>query len=100
VAVSIFGDRAYRLAIGVTGNHQDAEEPVQDAFWNVIRKIDTFRGDASLGSWIYRITANAAYQKRPRRLLQRLVRRLRLGATAAAPPPGTTPPLRGGTSAG
>jgi hypothetical protein len=50
--VSIFGDRAYRLAIRITGNQSDAEEAVQDAFWNVIRKIDTFRGDASLGSWI------------------------------------------------
>ena len=28
----------------------------------MVRKIDTFRGDSSLGSWIYRITANAAYQ--------------------------------------
>jgi RNA polymerase sigma-70 factor (ECF subfamily) len=64
--VSMFGDRAYRLAIGITGNQQDAEEAVQDAFWNVIRKIDTFRGDAALGSWIYRITANAALQRRRR----------------------------------
>ena len=62
--VSTFGDRAYRLAIGLTGNQQDAEEAVQDAFWNVIRKIDTFRGDAALGSWIYRITVNAANHKR------------------------------------
>jgi RNA polymerase sigma-70 factor, ECF subfamily len=62
--VSIFGDRAYRLAIGITGNHQDAEEVVQDAFWTVIRTIDTFRADAALGSWIYRITANAALQRR------------------------------------
>ena len=62
--VSIFGDRAYRLAIGITGNPEDAEEAVQDAFWNVVRKIDTFRGDAALGSWIYRITLNAAYRRR------------------------------------
>ncbi len=62
--VSMFGDRAYRLAIAITGNQQDAEEAVQDAFWNVIRKIDTFRGDAALGSWIYRITTNAAYRSR------------------------------------
>jgi len=60
--VSTFGDRTYRLAIGITGNQQDAEEAVQDAFWSVIHKIDTFRGDAALGSWIYRITANAAYR--------------------------------------
>jgi RNA polymerase sigma-70 factor, ECF subfamily len=62
--VSTFGDRAYRLAIGITGNQQDAEEAVQDAFWSVINKIDTFRGDAALGSWIYRITVNAAKNKR------------------------------------
>jgi RNA polymerase sigma-70 factor (ECF subfamily) len=62
--VATYGDRAYRLAIGITGNQQDAEEAVQDAFWSVIQKIDTFRGDAALGSWIYRITANAANRKR------------------------------------
>ncbi len=64
--VATFGDRACRLAIGITGNQEDAEEAVQDAFWNVIRKIDTFRGESSFRSWIYRITANAAYQKRRR----------------------------------
>src|SRR5437016_8497542 len=56
--VATFGDRACRLAIGITGNQEDAEEAVQDAFWNVIRKIDTFRGESSFRSWIYRITAN------------------------------------------
>jgi RNA polymerase sigma-70 factor, ECF subfamily len=61
--ISAYGDRAYRLAARITGNEQDAEEAVQDAFWNVIQKIDTFRGDAGLGSWLYRIVANAAYTK-------------------------------------
>ncbi len=58
-----FGDRVYRLAMRITGNEQDAEEVVQDAFWSVLRHIDTFRGESLLGSWIYRITANTAYQK-------------------------------------
>jgi RNA polymerase sigma-70 factor, ECF subfamily len=62
--VSTFGDRAYRLAMSITGNREDAEEAVQDAFWSVMRKIDTFRAEAALGSWIYRIVANAAYHKR------------------------------------
>jgi RNA polymerase sigma-70 factor, ECF subfamily len=61
--VATYGDRAYRLATGITGNAQDAEEVVQDVFWTVIRKIDTFRGDSAFGSWFYRIVANAAYQK-------------------------------------
>jgi RNA polymerase sigma-70 factor (ECF subfamily) len=59
----VYGERAYRLALGITGNEQDAEEVVQDAFWAVIRKIETFRGEAAFGSWLYRIVANAAYQK-------------------------------------
>jgi RNA polymerase sigma factor (sigma-70 family) len=58
-----YGDRVYRLALRITGNEQDAQEVVQDAFWSVLRHIDSFRGESLLGSWIYRITANAAYQK-------------------------------------
>jgi RNA polymerase sigma-70 factor (ECF subfamily) len=61
--VTTYGDRAYRLAAGITRNTQDAEEVVQDAFWSVIRKIEMFRGESAFGSWLYRIVANAAYQK-------------------------------------
>ncbi len=61
--VASYGGRAYRLAIGITGNQRDAEEVVQDALWKVVRKIDTFTGDSPFGSWLYRIVANAAYDK-------------------------------------
>ena len=61
--VSTYGERAYRLASRMTGNGEDAQEVVQDAFWTVIRKIDMFRGESAFGSWLYRIVANAAYQK-------------------------------------
>jgi RNA polymerase sigma-70 factor, ECF subfamily len=61
--VATYGERAYRLATSITGNEQDAEEVVQDAFWTVVRKIETFRGESAFGSWLYRIVANAAYQK-------------------------------------
>src|SRR3989441_1730840 len=62
--VTRYGERAYRLARRITGNGQDAEEVVQDAFWTVVRKIDTFRGESAFGSWLYRIVANVAYQAR------------------------------------
>jgi RNA polymerase sigma-70 factor (ECF subfamily) len=58
-----YGDRVYRLAIRITGNEQDAEEVAQDALWTAARKIDTFKGESAFGSWLYRITANTAYQK-------------------------------------
>ena len=69
--VAGYGDRVYRLAIRITGNSSDAEEVVQDALWTVTRKIDSFRGTAAFGSWVYRITANAAYQKRRGRRVER-----------------------------
>jgi len=61
--VTAYGDRVYRLAVRITGNPSDAEEVAQDALWTASRKIDTFRGAAAFGSWLYRITANTAYQK-------------------------------------
>ena len=61
--VGRYGARAYRLAIAITRSAADAEEVVQDAIWSVVRKIHTFRGDAALGSWLYRIVTNAACQK-------------------------------------
>ena len=61
--VAAYWDRVYRLAIRITGNASDAEEVVQDALWTASRKIDTFRGAAAFGTWLYRITANTANQK-------------------------------------
>ena len=69
--VAAYGNRVYRLAIHITGNSSDAEEVVQDALWAATRKIDTFRGTAAFGSWLYRITTNAAYQKRRGRRVER-----------------------------
>src|SRR4029434_10966887 len=45
------------------GANEDAEEAAQDALWTAARKIQMFKGESAFGSWIYRITANAAYQK-------------------------------------
>ena len=55
--------RLYRVAYGITRNDADAEEVVQDAFLALFRKIDGFEGRAALGSWLYRVTTNAALIK-------------------------------------
>jgi RNA polymerase sigma-70 factor (ECF subfamily) len=61
--VERFGDRVYRLTMRITGQAEDAEEAAQDALWTAARKIDMFKGESAFGSWLYRIAANAAYQK-------------------------------------
>ena len=61
-------DAAYRsriqqLALRYVRNPEDAEEVVQDVLLKVHLKIDAFRGDAALSSWIYRITFNTVMSR-------------------------------------
>ncbi len=50
----------YNLALRVTGNISDAEDAIQDAFLNIYKDLDNFRGDSAIFTWLYRITMNAA----------------------------------------
>lgn len=59
-----YSPRLYRVAFGITRSHTDAEEVVQDAFLTLFRKIDSFEGRSALGTWLYRVAANAALIKR------------------------------------
>jgi len=59
-----YSSRVYRVARGITRTDSDAEEVVQDVFLTLARKIDSFEGRAALGTWIYRVTTNAALLKR------------------------------------
>jgi RNA polymerase sigma-70 factor (ECF subfamily) len=62
--VARYGGRIYRVARGITRNDADAEEVVQDVFFTLVRKNETFEGRAALGSWLYRIATNLALNKR------------------------------------
>jgi len=59
-----YGSKIYRLAFGVTRNQADAEEVLQDVLLTLARKGGSFEKRSALGSWIYRITTNAALNKR------------------------------------
>jgi RNA polymerase sigma-70 factor (ECF subfamily) len=58
-----YGAKIYQLAFRYLRNREDAEEVAQDVLLKVHQKIDAFRGDAALSSWIYRITFNAAMSR-------------------------------------
>jgi RNA polymerase sigma-70 factor, ECF subfamily len=60
---STYGPRIHQLAFRYLKNWEDAEEVTQDVLMKVHRKIDAFRGDAALSSWIYRITFNTAMSR-------------------------------------
>jgi RNA polymerase sigma-70 factor, ECF subfamily len=60
---SAYRSRIQQLALRYVRSPEDAEEITQDVLMKVYSKIDAFRGDAALSSWIYRITFNTAMSR-------------------------------------
>ncbi len=56
--VEAYDERVFRLVFRMLGRRDEAEDMVQEVFVQVFKAIDTFRGDAKLGTWIYRIAIN------------------------------------------
>ena len=60
VLVERHSHAVFRLAYRMTGNGQDAEDVVQEAFLRAFRRLNQFAGQASFGVWLHRITANCS----------------------------------------
>ena len=58
--------RVFSVAWRVLGDWGLAQDVTQDVFLQLAERISTFRGDAGLTSWIYRITVNRAIDARRR----------------------------------
>jgi RNA polymerase sigma-70 factor (ECF subfamily) len=82
-------DRAYALALRMTGSAADAEEVAQDAFVRAWRALPAFRFEAAFGTWLHRIVARLALDRR-----EVLVRRAKREAPedAAPEPEAPAPP--------
>lgn len=61
-------DLVFRLAVSILGQGliPEAEDVTQEAFLKAHRSLDSFRGDAEFGSWIYRIAYNQAVNLKSR----------------------------------
>lgn len=62
----------FNLALGYVRSREDAEEITQDVFIDVFRTVATYKGEASVTTWLYRITVNKSldflkHQKRQKR---------------------------------
>jgi len=62
-----YAPRIYNIARRMLGNDADAEDVTQDVLLQVVRKLDTFRGDAQIATWLHRVTVNAALAHRQKR---------------------------------
>lgn len=50
--------RIFSLACRMLGNQTDAEDMLQEIFLSAHRKLDSFRGESALGTWLYRLATN------------------------------------------
>lgn len=60
--------RVYRAVAGITaGSGMDVDDLTQECFLKAYRNIDSFRGDSSLYTWVYRIARNVCLDALRRR---------------------------------
>jgi RNA polymerase sigma-70 factor, ECF subfamily len=61
VLVERYSPLVYRVAYRLTGSENDADDVVQETFLRAYRRLDLFEDRSQLGSWLYRIASNCAY---------------------------------------
>lgn len=60
VLVSQYSEKIYWTVRHIVGTHEDTDDVVQETFIKVWNKLDDFRGDSKIGTWLYRIAVNEA----------------------------------------
>lgn len=68
--VDLYGKKIFRLALQLSGERFDAEDIVQEVFFNVLRHIQSFRSDSGIQTWLYRITVNEFLKSKRGKLKQ------------------------------
>jgi len=67
--VSRYHQKVYMVILGLLRNREDALDVAQETFFRAYRKINSFQGDSSFYTWIYRIAVNMSIdaQRRQKR---------------------------------
>lgn len=54
----------FRLALRMLGQREEAEDVVQETLISAYRRLETFRGDADFGTWLYAIACKLCLKRR------------------------------------
>src|SRR4051794_29438881 len=57
----------YSVARRMLDTDADAEDVTQDVLLKAMQKLDSFRGEAAVTTWLYRVTVNAVLALRRKR---------------------------------
>ena len=66
----LYSKAMYNVGYRITRSEADAEDVLQEAFISAFRNLESYRGDASFGSWIKRIVVNKAINLLKKRKLE------------------------------
>lgn len=58
--IETYQERLYYHIRRMVGNHDDADDVLQNTFIKVFRYVDKFKGDSALYTWLYKIASNEA----------------------------------------
>ncbi len=61
--VNRYERKIFRLALNITGNREDAEDVLQEAFLKAYTNLDRFQGDSRFYTWLVRIAVNEGLMK-------------------------------------
>ena len=87
-------NRLFNTILHVTGNREEAEDVVQDAFFQAYTKLDSFRGNSSFFTWLYRIAFNLAVTRQRRKKVEAAARKQREAAAGDLSDADESPPER------
>ncbi len=59
-----FQSPVYNLAYRLLNDQADASDVAQEVFLKIFRNVNSFRGDSSLRTWVYRIAVNESHNRR------------------------------------
>jgi RNA polymerase sigma factor (sigma-70 family) len=93
ILVARYHPRIFKLVRGILNDWHQSEDVCQEVFTTVFRRLGSFRQDASIATWIYRVAVNAALKARKR------LRRLPVGGLSEEVMSSSQLPSRGPVSA-
>jgi RNA polymerase sigma-70 factor (ECF subfamily) len=88
------GARMKSLALNALGNRSDAEDAVQETFLRAYKNRHSFRSDAALWTWVYRILLNACHDIGRSRAARRDNQMVDADAAVDLPTPAGDSPMR------
>ncbi|MDD6882680.1 MAG: sigma-70 family RNA polymerase sigma factor [Eubacteriales bacterium] len=63
--------RMFAVALRMCGNHEDAQDCLQEAMLRVYRALASFKGQSSFSTWVYRVTMNTCLDELRRRKMRK-----------------------------